>query len=88
MFTNYQNKQHEHRNNYRKKETRIVEVYFGGYICPYKRNKFSKAGLGSVRRDWNVLRAVRRFRGQSLGPSWEEYVRSTQRGRVRYSGKK
>jgi hypothetical protein len=51
-------------------------------------NKFSKAGLGSVRRDWNVLRAVRRFRGQSLGPSWEEYVRSTQRGRVRYSGKK
>jgi len=49
-------------------------------------NRFAKQGLGSVRRDWNVLRAVRRFRNQGQGPSWEYYLSNTRNGKVKYTG--
>ena len=52
-----------------------------------KRGQYQRQGLSSVRRDYNVLSAVRRFRGQSA-PSWTEYLRGTQRGRIGYSAKK
>jgi hypothetical protein len=51
-----------------------------------KRGQYQRQGLSSVRRDYNVLSAVRRFRGQSA-PSWTEYVRTTQRGSKRYNPK-
>lgn len=41
--------------------------------------KYASQGLSQVRRDFNVLKAVRKFRGQSH-PSWEEYLRVTRRG--------
>lgn len=50
------------------------------------KGQYQKAGLSGVRRDYNVLKAVRRFRGQSA-PSWPDYVRTTQRGSKRYNPK-
>ena len=52
-----------------------------------KKGTFARQGLSSVRRDWSVLIAVRKFRGRSA-PSWDEYVRNTNRGRRDYSAKK
>ena len=50
------------------------------------RGQYQKQGLSSVRRDYNVLKAVRKYRGQSA-PSWAEYLRGTGRGRRKYSPK-
>jgi hypothetical protein len=55
---------------------------------PKGSGKFAAQGLSQVRRDWSVMRAVRRHRGSAAGPSWEEYLRNTNRGRTRYSGTK
>ena len=52
-----------------------------------KKGTFAKQGLSAVRRDWSVLKAVRKFRGSSA-PSWSEYLRVTRRGRVDYRAKK
>jgi hypothetical protein len=53
-----------------------------------KRGTFKAKGLSALRRRWNVLRAVHRFRREPLGPSWDTYVRATQGGRKEFGGKK
>ena len=59
----------------------------GELIMPAaSRGQYQKQGLSSVRRDYNVLKAVRKYRGQSA-PSWAEYLRGTGRGRRKYSPK-
>ncbi len=52
-----------------------------------KKGPYQAKGLSKLRRRWNVLRAVRRFRKQPLGPSWESYVRTTQSGRKEFKKK-
>lgn len=47
--------------------------------------RYASQGLGGVRRDFNVLRAVRRYRGQPQ-PTWNEYLRGTRSGRTTYQG--
>jgi len=51
------------------------------------RGPYQAQGLGTVRRDWNVLKAVRRYRGQSA-PTWTQYLTNTQKGRVKFSATK
>lgn len=48
--------------------------------------QYQKSGLSSVRRDWNVLKAVRRYRG-TAAPTWTQYLAGTNRGRTQYRGK-
>jgi hypothetical protein len=49
---------------------------------------YQAKGLSALRRRWNVLRAVHRYRNQPLGPSWNSYVRSTEGGRKELGSKK
>lgn len=51
-----------------------------------KKGEYQAKGLSALRRRWNVLRAVHRFRKQALGPSWESYVRMTEHGRKSLGG--
>ena len=51
-----------------------------------RQGRFEKLGLSSVRRDWNVLKAVRKFRGNGA-PSWPQYLTATNKGRKKYSGR-
>ena len=49
---------------------------------------YQAKGLSALRRRWNVLRAVHRYRNQPLGPSWTSYVRATEGGRRELGSKK
>ena len=47
---------------------------------------YQKSGQSALRQNWNVLKAVRRFRG-TAAPTWAEYVKSTNNGRKDYKKK-
>lgn len=49
---------------------------------------YASKGLSALRRRWNVLRAVHRFRREPLGPSWDSYKRLTEGGRKELGSKK
>lgn len=48
---------------------------------------YRSKGLSALRRRWNVLRAVHRYRKEPLGPSWSAYQRMTEGGRKTLGGK-